>query len=360
MMRAVVRNGLALTVKDVAEPVPGNGQVLLRTLACGICGSDLHALEHGGRRPDLAKRTGIPSTMDASRDIVFGHEFCGEILAFGPQTRQQLAIGTRVVALPIAFGAAGYETIGYSHNFPGGFGERMVATEDLLIPVPDHVTDEQAAMVEPFAVGLHAVNAADTADAGILVVGCGPVGLAVIAALKLKGHTRIAASDYSPARRRVAAQLGATLVLDPAVDDVASCWKAFDVPMRPAPHVPRQQSPVKPRRGIVFECVGVPGVIERLIAMSPVGGQIVVVGVCQEQDHFEPLVAILKQIELKFVLGYSHAEFEDTLSAIADERIDLRPVITGRIALSQVAEAFRKLTKPESDVKIVVCPAMLD
>lgn len=216
-------------------------------------------------------------------------------------------------------------------------------------------------MTEPFAVGLHAVNAVDAEDdAGFLVVGCGPVGLAVIAALRLKGHTRIAASDFSPMRRRVARQLGASIVNDPAERPAESCWAELDVPMRPAPPFPRSEANKRARRAIVFECVGVPGVIQKLIETSPIGSRIVVVGSCQEQDAIEPWIAISRQIELRFVVGYTYEEFSATLAAIAERRIDVAPVITGRVGLDGVAAAFERLARPDADVKIVVCPAITD
>ncbi|MDB5577216.1 MAG: alcohol dehydrogenase [Bradyrhizobium sp.] len=356
-MRAIVRQSATLIAKDVPEPVPGPGQVLLRTLACGICGSDLHALVHAERRRMLALRAGFANTMDPGRDVIFGHEFCGEIIGYGPDTRGALPIGTRVVAMPLARGPGGIETIGFSNNFSGGFAERLIATEELLNVVPDHVTADEAAMTEPFAVGLHAVNAAGAdGDAGFLVVGCGPVGLAVIAALRLKGHTRIAASDFSPMRRRVARQLGASIVIDPAERPAESCWAELDVPMRPAPPFPRSEANKPTQRAIVFECVGVPGVIQKLIETSPIGSRIVVVGSCQEADAIEPWIAISRQIELRFVVGYTYEEFAATLAAIAGQRIDLAPVITGRVGLDGVAAAFERLAKPEADVKIVVCP----
>jgi threonine dehydrogenase-like Zn-dependent dehydrogenase len=216
-------------------------------------------------------------------------------------------------------------------------------------------------MTEPFAVGLHAVNAADAdEDAGFLVVGCGPVGLAVITALRLRGHTRIAASDFSPMRRRVARQLGASVVIDPLQRPAESCWAELGVAMRPAPPFPRSGVNKRARRAIVFECVGVPGVIQKLTETSPVGSRIVVVGSCQEQDAIEPWIAISRQIEMRFVVGYTYEEFSETLAAIAQRRINLAPVITGRVGLDGVAAAFERLANPEADVKIVVCPALLD
>ncbi len=155
-MRAVVRRNKQLVCDEVADPAPEAGQVLVRTLACGICGSDLHALHSFEHMLDLGARAGSPSTIDPSADIVFGHEFCAEILDHGPDTPKRLKPGARVVTIPIIMGPAGMDTVGYSNRFPGGYGERMVLMESLLLEVPNGLSDAQAAMTEPFAVGEHA------------------------------------------------------------------------------------------------------------------------------------------------------------------------------------------------------------
>ena len=176
-MQAVVRRNKQLVCAEIAEPAPAAGQVLARTLCCGICGSDLHALHSFETMLDLGARAGAPSTVDPAADIVFGHEFCAEILDFGPGTEKRLRAGTRVVTMPINLRDGGFETIGYSNVFPGGFAERMVLTEAMLLEVPNGLSDAQAAMTEPFAVGEHAVaQSAAGPDVVCLVIGCGPSG----------------------------------------------------------------------------------------------------------------------------------------------------------------------------------------
>src|SRR5438046_6772030 len=98
-MRAAVVRDRKLIVADVPDPEPGPGEVLVRTLACGICGSDLHALRHAPKLVEVARESGIPVTMDPARAVVMGHEFCAEIVAFGPETQRTLAPGTRVVSM---------------------------------------------------------------------------------------------------------------------------------------------------------------------------------------------------------------------------------------------------------------------
>jgi len=110
------------------------------------------------------------------------------------------------------------------------------------------------------------------------------------------------------------------------------------------------------RPGVVFECVGVPGVIAQIFEQSMRKARIVVVGVCMERDHMEPMLAINKELQLRFVLAYSPEEFAATLGHIAEGRIDVSPLITGHVGLDGVAQAFDDLKSPERHAKIIVRP----
>jgi threonine dehydrogenase-like Zn-dependent dehydrogenase len=158
-MRAVVALGGRLTCEEIPELEPAPGQVLVKTLCCGICGSDLHALHHLDRMVEFSRRGGDGgfSAIDPSRGVVFGYEVCAEILDYGPGSVRPICIGARVVSIPVIAAATGMETVGYSNKYPGGYAERMLVTEDLLLSVPNELSNQQAAMTEPFAVGAHAV-----------------------------------------------------------------------------------------------------------------------------------------------------------------------------------------------------------
>ena len=355
-MRAVVRRGTSLICDEVADPTPGPGQTLVKTLACGICGSDLHALHSLDRMVELGKRAGAGGGLDPARDVVFGHEFVAEVLDHGPGGGR-FKPGTRVCAMPIAFGPEGMDAIGYSNRLPGGYAERMVLMEPLLLEVTNGISDHQAAMTEPFAVGAHALAMSSMdKDSAALVVGCGPVGLAVIAALKARGLGPVIASDFSPMRREVAARMGADEVVDPSSESPHTRWTAHGVHASLAERGLAMMMGRPGKRAIVFECVGVPGMLQALIEASPPGAQIVVVGVCMQPDTIEPYLAITKQIELRFVLGYTPEEFAGTLHQIAEGVIDVRPAITSTVGLEGVAAAFEALASPDSEVKIVVEP----
>jgi len=256
---------------------------------------------------------------------------------------KRFAAGTRVVSMPILMRGAQAATVGYSNDFPGGYGERMILNDALLLPVPNGLATEHAALTEPMAVGLHAVVKGQLAKGDApLVVGCGPVGLAVISALKLRGVGPIVAADFSPMRRALAEKMGADHLVDPGAGVSAYAELARIAPGKSA---------------VIFECVGVPGILQQILKSAPIGARVVVVGVCMEDDRIKPFMAISKELQLQFVLGYLPNEFAESLGAIAEGKLDVAPLITGRVGLGGVAGAFDALAKPDTHAKILVEPA---
>lgn len=357
MMRAAVRRGAALTVTDVPDVVPEPGQVVARTLACGICGSDLHAVHHLEHGVEIGRRCGAPDTIDPAQDLVLGHEFCAEILDHGPDTQRRFAAGTRVVSTPFAFGPLGAELIGFSTRYRGALAERVALTEALLLPVPNGLASEIAALTEPLSVGTHAVAVANPGPRSVaMVVGCGPIGLAVIVALKRRGIGPIIAADFSPARRARAERLGADIVIDPAATSPHDHWEALDIPATLASFGTAQLSGRSTRDAIIFECVGVPGMLQTLLEQAPPLAHVVVVGACMEDDRILPVLGINKQMRFSFVWAYSPEEFAETLNALGEGDIDGAAFLTDQVALSDTPAAFARLALPGDQVKIVVEP----
>ena len=237
--------------------------------------------------------------MDLTRDVVFGHEFCCEIVDYGPGTARKLKPGTRVCSLPALLTPQGIEGIGYSNDNIGGYAEAMLLSEPLLLEVPNGLAPEHAALTEPLAVGVHAVAKANIRGGEVpLVIGCGPVGLAVIAALKIKGLHPIVAADYSPARRALAARLGADIVVDPKQSQPYATWaehaQMSEAEKAARPPLQAMLPALKP--AIIFECVGVPGLLQQVFEGAPRDARIVVVGVCMESDKSEPMLGIMKEL----------------------------------------------------------------
>ena len=357
-MRAVLMQSGELWVDEVPDPEPSSGEVLVKSLACGICGSDLHALKSTDEFIRTSRETGGAFKLTNDSPVVLGHEFCAEILDYGPETARAWKVGTRVCSVPALPGPQGTVSVGYSNDVPGGFAQLMRLSERLLVSVPDGLPTSYAALTEPMAVGLHAVAKANLTGSEIpLVIGCGPVGLAVIAALKLSGVGPVLAADFSPKRRELAIAMGADTVIDPGEDSPYGEWAdvaTVDERARGIALAERSRSSLKP--GVFFECVGVPGVIEQLMLGAPREGRIVVVGVCLQTDYFRPLIGINKELSLQFVLGYSVAEFEQTLVHIANGAIDVSPLVTGHTGLDGVPDAFDRLATPAGDAKILVLP----
>src|SRR5580700_163672 len=358
MRAAIFRNG-EIVVDTLPEPRPGAGAVLVKTLACGICGSDLHARKHAHRMAELSRHLPGRQPMDLSRDVVFGHEFCCEVLDYGPATARKLEVGTRVCSLPALLTPEGPKGIGYSNDNVGGYAERMLLSEALLLEVPNGLAAAHAALTEPLAVGVHAVAKANVrGDEVPLVIGCGPVGLAVIAALKIKGLHPIVAADYSPARRALAEKLGADIVVDPARTQAFATWAehaAMSAEQRAArPAMQAWLPALKP--ALIFECVGIPGLIQQVFEGAPRDARIVVVGVCMETDRAEPMLGIMKELNVQYVLGYTPDEFAHSLSLIAEGQVDAASMVTATVGIDGVAVAFADLANPERQTKIIVEP----
>ncbi|MFH5228710.1 zinc-binding dehydrogenase [Antrihabitans spumae] len=380
-MKAVVCRETVLTVGEVETPTPGKGQVLLEVTACGICGSDLHSRVHCDDMAELAAETGYTGFMRSDQDIVMGHEFCGSVLEYGPGTHKRWKLGAPVAALPIVRRGSEIHLTGLSALAPGGYAERVVVQEAMAMTVPNGLEPEKAALTEPMAVAWHAVRKGAVGKGQTaIVIGCGPIGLAVISMLKASGVRHVVASDFSPRRRQLAEQCGADLVVDPAEH---SPWTSYPerneirkitgllelgmdtmeklrwAPKVPWWHVFRLADTVgaTPEGPVIFECVGMPGVIDQIVATAPLLSRVVVVGVCMETDKFRPAMAINKEIELRFAFGYDPREFRDALYMLAEGKVDPTPLITGKVGLAGVATAFEALGKPEEHAKIIVDPS---
>jgi threonine dehydrogenase-like Zn-dependent dehydrogenase len=344
-MRAVALHRGEIVVRDdVADPEPVFGTALVQVKACGICGSDLHFAKHGHEMMALTEAMeGMPDLggpkLDFDRDIYMGHEFSAEVLALGPDTTGP-APGTLVTSLPILMTMGGIAPIVYSNTVASGYGEQMLLSAPFLLEVPNGCSAQHAALTEPMAVGLHAVNKSGIAKGtGAVVLGCGPVGQAVIGALAMQGIEPIIATDFSPSRRALALQMGAHEALDPR-DETA--WAAWSRAGSGAP--------------VVFEAIGVPGIIDEALRMAPTGTRLVVVGVCMQADTINPFFGISKELNIQFVLGYDPNEFAECLRAIAEGDLPVAPLITGEVGLDGVAGAFDALADPDQHCKILVVP----
>ena len=342
-MRAVVfqQEGQPLAVEDRQTPKARPGDLVLRVACCGICGSDLHATE--------------PSPTPLDRGTVLGHEFSGIITESASAEFQP---GDRVIGLPLqecdecrplgtgckdglGILCGRNRIIGLSASAPGAYAEYVRLPASQALKVPDGLDLRLAALTEPLAVGAHAVGAADRLlGKRVLVVGAGPIGQAVTMFAGLSGARRVVVSEMSPARRALAEQFGAD-VIDPATEAPAAAFA------RIAGGPP----------DVIFECVGVPGVLRQCMDIAPLHGRIIIVGVCRQEDTILPRVGIRKELSLQFVLGYTRAEFALVLDLLAAGRLAPTPMITGVISLDEVPAVFEALRRPGPHAKVLIDPS---
>jgi len=340
-MKAAILRNKAMVVDEIDDLEPGPGQVLVETIACGICGSDLHTVDHGHDLVQASLDAGRDTLLfDPARDLVMGHEMSVRIIGLGAGV-DSVNEGDAMAAMPMLLGTDGVHVPGYDNDYPGGYCERMLLSPEALLPIPNGLDPAVAALTEPMAVGLHAVNESAIAPGRqAVVVGAGPVGLAIIAALISAGRRPVIVSDFSPTRRALAEQLGADVIVDPAKQSVFEALKPTDATDAP----------------VIFEAVGVPGMIDELMRTAPDRSQILVAGVCLPPDSFHPIYGIYKHLSLQFVLGWTPEEFAASLHNLAEGKIDGTAFVTGEVDLDGVPQAFRDLANPDDHVKILVRP----
>ncbi|MGA2411875.1 MAG: zinc-binding dehydrogenase, partial [Candidatus Binataceae bacterium] len=258
--------------------------------------------------------------------------------------------GDRVAALPFnACGSCdrcqrGMEI--HCHNLkglglgqlPGAYAEFVACAANSLFKLPDNVSSRDGALVEPLAVGLHAVKRANAGPGSTaIVMGAGPIGLAVLTWAKGKGAA-VVVSEIAEGRSELARKLGADAVINPKEEN-------------PAVKI-REMTGRSPE--LIFECIGVKGTLGSAIDMAGPRGQIVVVGVCMETDQIMPIKCIMKELGVAFSLGYDRADFDDTIEALASGRIKPQPMVTDIIGVEEVPAMFAALRKPGARAKVLV------
>ena len=344
MKAAYIQNG-KVEVGEMPEPVPTQGQALVRTHSCGMCASEQHFLHSGQNVIDLSRKFGGPyAALDFSRPFVPGHEYVGEIIDYGPGSKRPVKVGRRVTSVPVMRNAGGHAVIGFSHDCPGGWGELMLLDENALIAIPSDLSDDMAAMTEPLAVGLeHARRGKPTGEDVALVIGCGAIGLGVIAGLKLMGIAPIIAADLHASRRETALAMGAHIAVDPR--ELSPYGAIPDLGNR--------------RANLVYECVGLPGLLPQIIAGVAFEARIVMGGYCMEAEQFYVFAAQNKRLTVHFAAGEEQQDMELALRSIADGSIDVRPWLSERIGLESVASAVAQMSGPLAPIRNVVDPRRL-
>jgi (R,R)-butanediol dehydrogenase / meso-butanediol dehydrogenase / diacetyl reductase len=329
MKAAVTTEQGAFEIVEIPHPTSGPDELVIRVAACGVCGSDIKAQPF------------MPAGM------VMGHEFGGEIVAVGSGAGNWTE-GTNVAVLPVlscgrcphcAEGLVAHcrETryIGMGPD-RGGFAQLAVVPARNAFAMPDNLTSTSAALVEPFAVGLHGVHRAELSPGeDVLIVGAGGVGLTTIAWARAKGAQRVTAADPDPQRRALASAMGATDLLTSAGD--------ADVGMYDA----------------VIECVGRPELLQACQAAVRPRGRIVVSGACQQPMPIEPVTALLKELSIRFSVCYQPDEFREVIAAFGNGAIDPTPMVGPTLALTRIAEAFDLVRNTGAHGRVLITPGGL-
>jgi len=334
------RSGAPLTCVALPDPRPAPDDLIIKVAYSGVCGTDLHLTQRGIESPL------IPG-------MILGHEFSGEVVEAGRHAATEWRPGDRVTVMPYracpACGARcrdGLDIICPSVTYlgigaPGGNAQYVATGAAQAIRLPEAVDDQSGALVEPLAVGLHAVRKAGSLlGANVLVIGGGPVGLAVAIFARLGGAARVAVSEPHAMRRRRATEVGATAVIDPAAEPLA---EAFRLHAGGPPDV-------------VFECVGTPGMIEEAVVQSRLFGRVVVVGACMEPDRLHPMQALRKEVVMSFALGHTREDFRFVIDSL--ERGAIRPgaLVTGVVGFAEFPAAFEALRSAKDACKLLLKP----
>lgn len=342
-MRAAVFKevGRPMVIEQVDDPTPRANDLIIQVKRCGVCGTDLHSTD------DHA--TALPSGM------ILGHEYVGEVVGFGAQAKSSglWQEGDRVTGLPFA-SCGQCEPCQYGRPFEcqtkkivgmdlgGGFAEYMRIDATNAVKLPAAISWDEGALIEPLAVGLHAVRSAAQKLDGkrILIVGAGPIGLAVTFWCHFFGAHSTVVSEIDDFRMQSALKFGATDLINSASENVQERFQTMT-----------GQGP-----DIIFECVGKPGMVGQCVDWARFGSEIIIVGFCMSSDSFVPALAVMKEVSMRFAIAYHKRDFEFISQMMANDRVNVAHMHTGSVGLADFAAMFESLREPNQHCKVLLDP----
>jgi (R,R)-butanediol dehydrogenase/meso-butanediol dehydrogenase/diacetyl reductase len=333
-MKAVTFQALhtPLAVETLPDPAPGAGQVVVKVGRCGICGSDLHMTED--------------AAYGCQHGDVLGHEFAGEVVGLGKDV-DGLKAGDLVSVIPMMScgrcehcrkgevqWCAGFGLQG------GGYAEYALTRPNQCIRLPAGLSLADGALVEPLAIALHGVNLSGMQQGdSVLVLGAGPIGLAVAFWARRMGAGRVAVQDVAGWQEHRALEMGAdAFVVDPA-DPVGSAERALGG-----------------KADIVFECVGIPGLIAQAVEQVRNRGTILLLGLCTRPDTFNSFAMLSKEVKLVTAAFFTVQEYQASLDALAEGAAEPRLLVTDTVALEEVPEVYEALKRRTEQCKVMIAP----
>lgn len=333
-MRAVVYQGLhkKLAFETLADPSPQAGEVLLSVGRCGICGSDLHMTEDAAFGVDTG--------------AVLGHEFAGEVVGLGKGV-DRLRLGDLVSVVPIASCGKCPSCLAGEpawcekmHLQGGGYSELAVTHENQCVALPKSASLADGAIIEPLAVALHGVMKAEQKPGDkVLILGAGPIGLGVAFWARRFGARQVIVQDINNFQEARAREMGATDFIVDLEDPVGAAERALGG-----------------KADIVYECVGVPGLIPQAIEQARVKGTVLVLGLCTRPETFVPFVALSKEVRIQTSAFFKRQEYEAALDALNAGVTEARALITDTISLEAVPDVFESLKKRTHQCKVLIAP----
>jgi (R,R)-butanediol dehydrogenase / meso-butanediol dehydrogenase / diacetyl reductase len=335
-MRAAVMQGLhqPLAIETIPDPAPSTGEVVVKVGRCGICGSDLHMTED-------------PAYGKGSGDVL-GHEFAGEVVALGKGT-EGLALGDLVSVIPLQScgqcASCKSGEVAWCDQFGlqgGGYAEYAVTRPNQCVKLPASASLADGAIIEPLAVALHGVNMSGLkAGDKALILGAGPIGLAVAFWARRAGAADVVIQDISDFQQVRAQGMGASgFVVDPE-DPIGSAEHALGG-----------------KADIVFECVGIPGLIEQAVSQVRNRGTILLLGLCTKPDTMNTFAMLSKEVRLITSAFFTRGEYETALDVLSAGAAEPRLLVTDTIALSDTPKRFEALKSRAHDCKVLIAPMM--
>ncbi|MGE7021714.1 2,3-butanediol dehydrogenase [Solibacillus cecembensis] len=344
MKAAVLHNANDLRIEEVNKPQHGPDQVLIEVAWAGICGSDLAVYQYG-----LGEN--IHPLTGRKAPLTLGHEFAGTLVAIGENV-DHFQVGDHVTVEPLIFCGtcpacnSGYynqcQMVGFiGLNTDGGFAQYVVVDASKLHKLPDNVSLEEGALVEPTAVSFYAVRESKlkTGDTAI-IYGAGPIGLLTLICVKAAGAAKIIVVDISEERLQKAQQLGATMVLRGDQDDL----------------IPTILSATNGGADVIYDCAGAQQTINNVLYTTKLGAQIMIIATFKKPIEIDVNLVMFKALHITSTLAYRNV-FPTVIDLIAAGQLDVKPVITHKIAIDDlVEEGFEKLLHDKSQAKILVTP----
>jgi 2-desacetyl-2-hydroxyethyl bacteriochlorophyllide A dehydrogenase len=333
MKAAVFKQKNLLVVEDVPDPKPAEDEIVLKVSYCAICGSDLHRYCYGMMSPGT----------------IMGHEYSGVVAEVGKNVKG-LKVGDRVTRcggkvnlgrdLPNFPPRYSAKERGLLPQRPGAYAQYLATPQDMVMKLPDTISDLEASLVEPLTVALHMVRTSNIRLGDqTVVLGAGPIGLFAQQCAGLAGALKVFVSEVNPARQKAASDLGASQVFDPTkIDLVKEIVKRTEI-----------------GADIAFECAGAKPTLQQALELVRMGGRVMVVSLAWEQVDCLPVEWVGREVELKACYAHLNSEWLISLALMAEKKIQTKAIITQVIDLKEIQAAFQELLKPDTNqVQMVV------